>query len=312
MAYAALVLMLVALATVDSFRKTYDLTEGAVEGIIRAAKRVVALTGVVLIFAALTARNPMYFVGGLGAFMAVIILGFRDSILGLVASIQIASRKMVKSGDWIQMPSHDADGDVLDITLNSVKVQNFDKTITTIPTYALLSESFRNLGDIPGRRIKRAILIDIHSVKACTPEMLEGYARIELLRDYIQTKKEDLERYNIGRDVGASALNGRRLTNIGTLRAYVEAYLAKRPDLSNEMTCLVRQLDPGTLGLPIEIYAFCIETGFKNYEAVQADIFDHVLSILPEFELRAFQNVTNPDAHSKRMTAPPAEPGASR
>lgn len=296
LAYAALAFMLVGLAIVDSLRKAYKLTDGAVEGIIRVVRQVIALIGVVLIFAALAGRNPMYFVGGLGAFMAVIILAFRDSILGLVASIQITSRKLVRKGNWIQIPSRDADGEVQEITLNSVTVQNFDKSITTIPTYDLLSESFRNLGDLLGRRIKRAILIDIQSVKACTPEMLEGYAKIELLRKYIETKKEDLEKYNSEHDVEESVLNGRRLTNIGTFRVYVEAYLANHPMLSNEMTCLVRQLDPGALGLPIEVYAFCIDTGFKEYEAVQADIFDHVLSILPEFELRAFQNFPNPAA----------------
>ena len=296
LAYAALAFMLVGLATVDSFRKAYHLTDGAVEGIIRAAKQVIALIGVVLIFSALAGRNPMYFVGGLGAFMAVIILAFRDSILGLMASIQIISRNIVEPGNWIQIPSRDADGEVQEITLNSVTVENFDKSITTIPTYDLLSESFRNLGDLPGRRIKRAILIDIQSVKACTPEMLEGYAKIELLHKYIEARKEDLAKFNSEHDVEASVLNSRRLTNIGTYRVYVEAYLANHPMLSNEMTCLVRQLDPGSLGLPIEVYAFCIETDFKEYEAVQADIFDHVLSILPEFELRAFQNFPNLDA----------------
>jgi miniconductance mechanosensitive channel len=300
LAYSSLVLMLVALAIVDGYRTRLQLQEGAVEGIIRAVRRGILLTGLVLIFASLAGRNPMYFVGGLGAFMAVLILSFRDTILGLVASIQIVSAKMLKEGDWIQMPGRGVDGTVLGITLNAVTVENFDKTVTTIPTHTLLSESFKKVETSEGRRIKRAILIDMHSIKPCTPEMIERYAKIDLLGEYIPLKMEELKEENLGVDAEGSVLNSRRLTNLGTFRAYTEAYLAKHTELYDEdkRLRLVRQLDPGTLGLPVEVYAFCIETDFKKYEAVQADIFDHLLSILPEFELRAFQNITAPDAVS--------------
>jgi miniconductance mechanosensitive channel len=180
-------------------------------------------------------------------------------------------------------------------------VKNFDQTVTTIPTHALLSESFRKVEISEGRRIKRAILIDMHSIKPCTPEMIERYAEIDLLGEYIPLKMEEFAQENVGVDAEGSVLNSRRLTNIGTFRAYTEAYLAKHTQLYKEedkRLCMVRQLAPGTLGLPVEVYAFSIETDFKKYEGVQADIFDHLLSILPEFELRAFQNVTDPDAVS--------------
>jgi miniconductance mechanosensitive channel len=208
---------------------------------------------------------------------------------------------MLKEGDWIQMLGRGVDGTVLGITLNAVTVENFDKTVTTIPTHTLLSESFTKVETSDGRRIKRAISIDMHSIKPCTPEMIERYKKIDLLGEYLTLKMGELETANLGVDAEGSVLNSRRLTNLGTFRAYTEAYLAKHTQLYDEedhRRCLVRQLDPGTLGLPVEVYAFCIETDFKKYEAVQADIFDHLLSILPEFELRTFQNVTSPDAVS--------------
>jgi miniconductance mechanosensitive channel len=298
LAYAAFICMLVVLTIVDAFDDIYAAEQpedNPIEGISRTTKRLVTLVGFVLIFAALTGRNPMYFVGALGAFMAVIILVFRNSILGLVASVQIVTNRLVRLGDWIEVPKYGADGFVLKISLSCVKVQNFDKTIIVFPTYGLLSESFRNWSGMKlagGRRIKRSIYIDMDSIQVCSPEMIQNFEQIELIRHYIHQKKTELEDYNQQRNVVASAINSRRLTNIGTLRAYLEAYLARHEALSGELTCLVRQLQPTNVGLPIEIYAFCTETAWVNYEAVQSDIFDHVLSVLPEFGLRAFQEIT--------------------
>ena len=299
LAYMSFVATIVALSIANSMHDMYTAGEEKdhpVEGVIRAVKRVMVVVGVVLFCAAVMGRNPMYIVGGLGALMAIIMLVFRDSLLGLVASIQILANRIVKIGDWITMPKYGADGDVQQISLTTVKVQNFDKTISTIPTHSMLSESFRNwsgMRECGGRRIKRRINIDMKSISVCTPEMIEQFRTVELLKDYIDVKEEELQKYNRDHDIEASLVNSRRLTNIGTFRAYLEAYLSNHPMLSDEMTFLVRHLQPTKEGLPIEIYAFCTTAVWKEYEAVQSDMLDHVLSILPEFGLRAFQDLTN-------------------
>jgi miniconductance mechanosensitive channel len=228
--------------------------------------------------------------------MAMIILVFKDFILGLVASIQIVANKLIRIGDRIEVPKAGADGFVLEISLSCVKVQNFDKTIIMIPTHSLLSQSFQNWSGIEaagGRRIKRAILINIDSIKGCTAEMVQRFGEIDLISQYIQRKKKELESYNDEHRLEKSVVNSRRLTNLGTFRAYLEAYLSNHPNLNCELTFLVRQLQPTEFGLPLEIYAFCKDTDWVKYEAVQADIFDHVLSILPEFELSAFQGFSS-------------------
>lgn len=297
--YISVVFIQVALACADACSEIYNPSheeKNPISGVIGAAKRFVLLIGVVLISASLAGKSPLVIIGGLGAFMAVIMLVFRDYLLGLVASLQIISHKIIKLGDWIEMPDYNADGDVKSISLNLVKVQNFDKTISTIPTHALLSSSFRNWSGMQaagGRRIKRAIYIDLHSIQVCTPEMIERFKDIELIQDYVVRKCKELRAYNSDHAVEESAVNSRRLTNIGTFRAYLEAYLDQHTGLSDEMTFLVRHLPPSNLGLPIEIYAFCVETDWAKYEAVQADIFDHVLAVLPEFGLRAFQEFTD-------------------
>ena len=206
------------------------------------------------------------------------------------------------------MPKYHADGDVLEITLSLIKVQNFDKTISTIPTSAILTESFRNwtgMQNSGGRRIKRALLVDMRSIQVCTPEMIDRFEQIELISDYIQEKKAELGEYNRTHEIDASTVNSRRLTNIGTFRAYLEAYLRHHAGLSDEMTFLVRHLQPTSNGLPIEIYAFCKETAWTQYEAVQADIFDHVLAILPEFDLQAFQEICDATPDSSDQSLPP-------
>lgn len=306
MAYLAFVATLVSLAIANSFHDIYTADQPAdnpIEGIIRAVKRIIAAVGLVLICSGLMGKNPMYIVGGLGAFMAVIMLVFRDSLLGLAASIQIIANRMVAIGDWIEMPKYGADGDVLKISLSTVKVQNFDNTISTIPTYAMLSESFRNWSGMRhagARRIKRSVNIDMDSIRVCTDEMIDRFEAVELISDYVREKKKELAQHNLARDVEASQVNSRQMTNIGTFRAYLEAYLSNHPMLSSEMTFLVRHLQPTKEGLPIEIYAFCTDPAWKAFETIQSDIMDHVLSILPEFGLRAFQEVSSTAATSRR------------
>jgi miniconductance mechanosensitive channel len=228
-----------------------------------------------------------------------LILIFKDTILGFIAGIQLITFNMVRQGDWIEMPSHMADGDVIDVSLATVKVQNWDKTITTIPTYALVSGSFRNwrgMSDSGGRRIKRSISIDITSIRFCDTEMLGRFKRIQYITEYVKRKLEDLSVYNSENQVDDSMLvNGRHLTNVGTFRAYLVAYLRNHPMISQEMTFLVRQLQPSERGLPIEIYVFSKRQEWARYEAIQADIFDHILAIVPLFDLRVFQAPTGAD-----------------
>lgn len=230
---------------------------------------------------------------GLGAVAAVLILVFKDTILGFVASIQLSANKMVRPGDWISMPSHKTDGTVLDISLNTVKIQNWDKTITTVPTYAMVSDSFSNwkgMEQSGGRRIKRSINIDMRSVKFCSSELIKRCKKMYLLKDYIASKELEILNYNKELQIDESVTaNGRRLTNIGVFRKYLEVYLKKNPHIHDEMTFLVRHLQPTEKGIPIEIYVFSSDQAWARYEEIQADIFDHILAVLPEFELRVFQ-----------------------
>ncbi len=234
-------------------------------------------------------------VTGLGATAAILLLVFKDTILGFVAGIQLSANKMVSAGDWITMPSYKADGTVLDITLNTVKVQNWDKTITTIPTYKLVEDSFINWKGMEhsgGRRIKRSINIDVASVKFCTADMIERFKKIRLLKDYISQKEEELVKHNQqeeGESLSESLANGRRLTNIGVFRRYLQEYLKEHPMINNDMTYMVRQLQPTEKGQPIEIYAFSKIQEWVDYESIQADIFDHILAVIGEFDLKIYQ-----------------------
>ena len=247
----------------------------------------------ILLLSLLLQKTPLYFLSGLGALTAVLMFVFKDILMGFVAGIQLIANKMVAPKDWIEMSKYGADGDVIEITLTTVKVQNFDNTITTIPTYALINESFknwRNMNLSGGRRIKRYVNIDLSSIKFCDTEMLERFTKIQLITKSIQDRQAEIKVSNEEKNVDESTLvNGRRLTNIGIFRAYVDAYLRQHPQISNQMTFLVRQLSPRENGLPIEIYVFCKETNWNIYEAVQADIFDHILAVVPEFDLRVFQ-----------------------
>jgi miniconductance mechanosensitive channel len=286
-------------AVVDIYR-TFEVSRARpIKSYVQVGKIFVYLVTAILVLATLLDRSPWGFLSGLGALTAVIMLVFKDTILGFVASIQLGSHDMVRPGDWIEMPKYGADGDVIDISLTTVKVQNWDKTISTIPTYSLVSETFKNwrgMSESGGRRIKRAVHIDMNSIRFCDEKMLERYERVRLLRDYIRQKRKELEEHNqkVGADA-AEVINVRRLTNIGTFRAYIVFYLRAHPKIHQNMTFLIRHLAPGANGLPIEIYVFSNDQVWANYEALQADIFDHILAVVPEFGLRVFQNPTGAD-----------------
>lgn len=264
-----------------------------IKGYIQALKIVLYLLGAILVIASLTGQSPLIMLSGFAAFSAVLLLVFRDTILSFVASSQIATYDMMRVGDWIEMPEYGADGDVVDIGLHTIKVQNWDKTIVTIPTHKLLSDSFKNwraMSESGGRRIKRALYVDMQSIRFLEERDVERFEQFYLLKDYMAEKKKELAEYNASR-VGDTSLiaNARRLTNIGTFRAYVTRYLRDHPKVHQNMTLMVRQLNPTPEGLPLEIYVFSNDVGWVNYEGIQADIFDHIIAIVPEFELRVFQ-----------------------
>jgi len=256
-------------------------------------------TGAILVIAVILDRSPVILLSGLGALSAVLMLVFKDSILGFAAGIQLSSNRMLRNGDWIEMPKYGADGDVIDISLTTVKVRNWDHTITTIPTYALMSDSFKNwrgMQESMGRRIKRAMYIDMNSIKFCTPQMLERFTKIRHIADYMERKTKEIEAHNAELGVNAdAAANIRQLTNIGTFRAYALAYLQNHPDINPALTLMVRQLAPTEYGLPLEIYAFCKDKRWVYYEGVQSDIFDHLLAIAGEFDLKVFQSPAGTD-----------------
>ena len=255
--------------------------------------------------AALLDRSPWALLSGLGAMTAILLLVFKDSILGLVASVQLSAYDLVRVGDWIEFPKFGADGDVIDISLNVIKVQNWDKTITTIPTHALLSDSFKNwrgMSDSGGRRIKRALSIDMQSVHFLSHEDAARLKKIEYISEYLAQKIDEVEQYNSEKVVNLESLvNGRRLTNLGTFRAYIESYLRNHPNIHQDMTLLVRQLAPQADGLPIEIYCFSNDQRWSYYEGIIGDIFDHMIAALPEFGLRVFQYPSGSDFSVKDL-----------
>jgi len=301
--YVLFVGMIVVSAGVDAgltIYNTFDVSKRVPLKIAaQVAKVAVYCVGGVSILSVLLGKSPLVLFSGLGAFTAVLLLVFKDAILGFVAGIQLAGNNMVRVGDWISMPRHGADGDVLEVSLTTVKVQNWDKTVSTIPTYALVSESFKNwrgMEESGGRRIKRAVHLDATSIKFCDQEMIERFRRIQFISDYVEAKIEEISSYNEKIDADVSLLvNGRHLTNVGTFRAYLEAYLRNHPKIHNDMTFLVRQLPPTEHGLPIEIYVFSNDQAWARYEGIQSDIFDHILAVIPLFDLRVFQAPTGAD-----------------
>lgn len=290
-------------ALLNSVLGIYNTTQYAatrpIKGYIQLVKIFIYSMAVILIIASLFKKDPWDLIIGLGTMAAVLLLIFRDTILGFVASIQLSANKMVNLGDWITVPKHNADGTVIDITLNTVKVQNWDKTISTIPTYAMVSESFSNwrgMEESGGRRIKRSILIDVNTIKFCDVAMLTRFEKFDLIRDYVKEKERELKEYNKQRKLSDDDyISGRHQTNVGIFRKYLEVYLKQHPKVHQNMTFLVRQLQPGGKGLPIEIYVFSKEQEWAKYEAIQADIFDHIFAVVPEFELRVFQELSGVD-----------------
>lgn len=271
-------------------------------GLLQTFKLLASVLVGLLAISTLMGKSPVILLSGLGALSAVLLLVFKDPILGLVAGIQLSANKMLAVGDWLEMPKYGADGDVTDIALTTVKVRNWDKTITTIPTYALISDSFinwRGMAEAGGRRIKRSVLIETSSIRFLDKEMFEHLKQAEALGDYLERKQKEIEHANKSRKTDmAIRINGRRLTNVGTFRGYLVAYLKTHPGIHQGMTLIVRQLEPTSDGLPIQIYAFTNTTTWSEYENIQSDIFDHVLAVMPEFGLRAHEAPTGNDIRS--------------
>lgn len=284
-------------ASIDVFHDFYQEREYSkrrpIKGFVQLGKVALFLVVGVVVITTILNQSPLGILSGLGAMSAVLLLIFRDSILGFVSGIQLSANNLVQIGDWIEMPKYDADGDVIDITLQSIKVQNWDKTITTIPVYALTSDSFRNwrgMSESGGRRIKRAINIDMRSVRFVSDEMVQRYRKFNRIRDYIDERQREIDEYNRTNEIDLSdSVSGRRMTNLGIFRAYVQAYLRSNPNVRQDMTFLVRQLPPGPTGIPIEVYVFSADQRWAQYEDIQGDIFDHLLAVIPEFDLRVFQ-----------------------
>ncbi|MEE9382129.1 MAG: mechanosensitive ion channel domain-containing protein [Nannocystaceae bacterium] len=302
-AYMTIVVTIVADGTLSAVLVIYRTFEASkarpIKSYLQVIKVFIYILSAILVVSTLTDRSPWAFLSGLGALTAIIMLVFKDTILGFVASIQLTANDMVQVGDWVEMPKFGADGEVLDVSLNTVKVQNWDKTISTVPTYAMVSETFKNwrgMTQSGGRRIKRALYIDMNSVKFVGDALLERLRRIDLIEHHVVEKEREIREYNATRDIDTrSVANGRKLTNLGVFRAYVVAYLKNHPNVHHEMTFLVRHLPPGPEGLGIEIYVFSNDQAWSSYESIQADIFDHLLAVLSEFELRIFQNPASAD-----------------
>ncbi|MDA3779524.1 MAG: mechanosensitive ion channel [Bacteroidales bacterium] len=273
-----------------------------IKGYIQTVKILIYFVGIILMLSILLDKSPGKLFASLGAVAAILILVFKDTILGFVSSIQLSANKMLKPGDWISMPTRNADGIVLEITLNTVKIQNWDKTISTVPTYSLISESFQNwkgMEDSKGRRIARSINIDVKTIKFCDKEMLERFERFKLIRDYVNQKQDEIDKYNKEEGIEDNDIVSRRsLTNVGVFRQYIQKYLERHPDIHENAPpyiVMVRHMHPTEQGLPIQIYAFCKKQQWAKYEIVQADIFDHILAVAPEFGLSIFQNPSGDD-----------------
>ena len=301
--YMIIMAVLVLDATINGLHEIYKTLSvsktRSIKGYVQVVKIFIYVLGTGIVFSILLQKNLTGFFAGLGAMAAVIMLIFKDSILGLVAGVQLSANDMVRLGDWIEMPSRNADGTVFDISLNTVKVQNWDRTISTIPTYALVSESFTNwrgMEESGGRRIKRSINIDMKSIHFLSDEEIERLKKIQLLTDYLEQKTKEIKAHNKQKGVDDSLwVNGRNLTNIGTFRQYVSAYLKSLSQIHSDMTFLVRHLQPTDKGLPLELYVFSKEQRWAYFEVVQADIFDNLFAVVPEFGLNIFQSPSGSD-----------------
>jgi miniconductance mechanosensitive channel len=303
MGYMILMLTIALTSTLSAANTIYAATPTAkvrpLKGFVQLAQIIISIIGGVVVVASVMDRSPLLLLSGLGAMTAILLLIFKDTILSLVASVQLTAQDMVRVGDWIEMSQFGADGDVVDVQLHTVKVQNWDKTITTIPTHRLITDSFKNwrgMSQTGARRIKRAIFVDVSSIRFQTQDEVDHFTRFALLKDYIANKEQELADYNKGLTTEVDAeVNRRRLTNLGTFRAYAYNYLKNHPKIHQGMTLIVRQIGPGPEGLPLEIYCFTNTTEWGEYEDIQSDIFDHLLAIVPEFGLRLYQKPAGSD-----------------
>ncbi len=330
---AALIVLFAARAifkALDAALQAYDersvhqpeLRSRSIKSYVQLGQILVGVTAVVVMIAALADKSPFIVLSGFGAMSAVLMLIFQDTIKSFTAGMQIESNDMLRVGDWIEMPQAGANGDVIDIALNTVKVQNWDKTIVTIPTWRLMSESFinwRGMSDAGGRRIKRTLKLDTNSIHFLTDEQIERLGQIALIAEYVQEKasavkiSQGMKARELGEALARVPANQRRLTNIGTFRFYVQAYLKAHQDIRQDMTIMVRLMEPTSEGTPMELYCFTNTTAWVAYEAIQGDIFDHLLAILPEFGLRSFQSPGGADVRALLQGAGsegPVEPGA--
>ena len=283
----------------DIYKKTKYHERLDINSYLQITKLIINILGSVVIVGIIINKDTTLLLSGLGAMTAVVMLIFKDTILSLVASVQISSNDLFKVGDWVEAPQFSADGDVIDIGLHTVKIQNWDKTISVIPTHKLIDSTFKNwrgMSESGGRRIKRSLSIDMNSISLCNAETLDRFRKFELIREYVNLKQKEVVEHNKTNNIdSAELINGRCLTNIGTFRAYIEAYLRSNSKIHKDMTFLVRQLDPTEKGLPIQIYVFTNDTDWVRYEGIQGDIFDHLLAVIPEFGLRLFQSPTGKD-----------------
>lgn len=283
------------LEALNDIYKTLPISRGkSIKGFIQVFMIVLYILGALIMVSIFIDTNPLVLISGLGAMTAVLMLIFKDTILSFVASVRISTSDIIQIGDWLEVPKFEADGDVIDISLYNVQIQNWDKTITNIPTYKLIDDSFKNwrgMQEAGGRRIMRKIILDISTIKFCNDEMIAKYEKINHLKDYIAKKKQELIEYNKTNKIDDSVLvNGRRMTNLGTFRAYISSYLKSHPYVHKDLIFLIRQLEPEKDGVPIQIYVFINQTAWVKYEEIQSDIFDHLLAVVPEFGLRVFQN----------------------
>lgn len=296
--YVIWLLMSAVKAFGDSLKVKDQLKDKPIDSYIQVVSIFFYFIAFIILFSILTGQKPMYFITGMGAASAILLLVFKDTIMGFVASIQVSANDMVRIGDWITMPKYDADGDVIQITLTTVKIRNFDKTITTIPPYALVSESFQNwrgMQENGGRRLKRSVFIKQSSIRFIESEELSRFKDIQIIADYINSKTEEINRYNEKVNADKSiAINGRNLTNMGLYRAYIQKYLQDHPGVHNEMTTMVRQLQPVSKGLPLELYFFTSTIKWLEYEGIVSDIFDHITAAAKYFDINLFEDVSNP------------------
>ncbi len=305
LAYMAIIGVLVVFALLNGFLSIYNTYEVSksrtLKGVVQTLQILIGLFGAIITLAILMDVSPWKFLSGIGALSAILLLVFKDSILGLVASIQVSTNNMVQIGDWIEMPKYGADGEVIDISLTTVKVQNWDKTISTIPTYGLVSDpvkNWRGMSEADGRRIKRSLSVDMQTVRFCTEEMLNRFEQFQHVAEYIKQRRQEVKLYNAEHNIDPTIeINGRRLTNLGCFRAYLEGYLRHHPMVNKKMTFLVRHLAPTDKGLPIEIYVFSADKVWANYEAIQAGIFDHILAAISCFDLAVYQAPSGKDVN---------------